>query len=514
MLSKNFSKLKKLLLNNRLEVFILLLIIALAAFLRSYKLDQYMTFLGDEGRDAIVIKKLLTNFDLVLLGPPTSVGNMYLGPLYYYMMAVPMGIFWLNPIAAAGMNALIGILTVGLIFYLSRQWFGKISAILSAALYAISPVTVLYSRSSWNPNPAPFFSLLGILGFYLMHKKNNPRWLILTGIATAFAVQMHYLALILLPIFALLWLVELFRLIKQKSDKSSFLKNSLFAFLAFLFLMSPLAIFDFRHNFINLHAFESFFNNKDQSVSFNGLDTILRITSLYANNLIGRHLGLEGIFANFVALLLLSPLVIGIYDKIKTKKISWPILALLIWGVVGLFGLSFYKYSVYDHYLGFLNPIPFFLFGAVYKTVNQLIKNKLKFLVFGAIFILFLIISFYCFQKNPFSKPPSNQLQRTQDIAKFIILQAEDKPFNFALMAERNYDSAYQFYLDIYNHKPKQVPFDITDQLFVVCEDPVCQPINNPKYEIVGFGWSKVESIKEFSGIKVYKLIHNPSGKP
>ena len=81
-------------------------------------------------------------------------------------------------------------------------------------------------------------------------------------------------------------------------------------------------------------------------------------------------------------------------------------------------------------------------------------------------------------------------------------------------VAERNYDSAYQFYLDVYNHKPKQVPFEITDQLFVVCEDKVCEPINHPKYEIAAFGWAKIESVKDFEGVKVFKLVANKTGEP
>src|SRR4051812_17758872 len=110
---------------NRLEFSLFLLLILITLGLRLYRIDAYMTFLGDEGRDALMMKRILTTFDIPLLGPPTSIGNMYLGPLYYYMMAVSMAIWWLNPIAAAVMVALIGTATVGLIYYFSRNWFGK-----------------------------------------------------------------------------------------------------------------------------------------------------------------------------------------------------------------------------------------------------------------------------------------------------------------------------------------------------------------------------------------------------
>src|SRR3990167_8959566 len=103
---------------------------------------------------------------------------MYNGPLYYYMMALSMAVIWLNPIAAASMVALIGIASVALVYYLAREWFGKQAAIISATLFSLSPINIIYSRSSWNPNPAPFFTLLAILGMYKAHKTKNYLWVI------------------------------------------------------------------------------------------------------------------------------------------------------------------------------------------------------------------------------------------------------------------------------------------------------------------------------------------------
>ena len=58
------------------------------------------------------------------------------------------------------------------------------------------------------------------------------------------------------------------------------------------------------------------------------------------------------------------------------------------------------------------------------------------------------------------------------------------------------------------------VPFEITEQLFVVCEDPLCDPTHSPKYEVAAFGMSKIDWMREVYGVKIYRLIHNPSGKP
>src|SRR3989344_1686065 len=248
-------------LKDQKPLFILLVgVLLLSAFLRFYRLDEYMTFLGDEGRDAIIIKEMLVNKNLPLIGPPTSVGNIYLGPLYYYMMAAPMAIFYLNPVAAAGMNALIGVFTVGLVYYLGKIWFGRIPGLISAYLYAISPINIIHSRSSWNPNPAPFFSLLTILGIYKAHSSGNYRWLILTGIGLAAAIQMHYLALILLPVVAIGWIKEL--LSKKRNQGKFFWNGTFLGIISFFLLMSPLLFFDLKHNFLNYRAITTLFSQE------------------------------------------------------------------------------------------------------------------------------------------------------------------------------------------------------------------------------------------------------------
>lgn len=493
---------------HKIEALVVFLILAITLGIRLYKISGYMTFLGDEGRDALVVQGILVNHHIPLLGPPTSVGNMYLGPLYYYMMAIPMGIFWLNPVAAAVMDALIGTATVFLVYFLGRDWFGKEAAILSSVLYSISPVNIIYSRSSWNPNPAPFFALLSFLGIYLSRARKNYLWFILTGAALAFACQMHYLALILIPIFGLLWIYDLSLIKRKKLEVKNFRLGTLLGILSFGFLMSPLVIFDFRHNFINFHALQGLLTAKNSGVGFNLVDSLGRLLPIYNNTLVNDYLaGKSEIVSWVVSILVLIPIAWVIYKKIKGQAISWPILSLGMWLLVGLLGMSFYRYAVYDHYLGFLNPAPFLLLGAL---VYLMAKDLRKVLVL----VLLLILIPLNLLNSPLKSPPNNQLQKTQNVAQFIISESNNEPFNFALLSANNYDSAYQFYLGRFNHKPEQLPFTKTSQLFVVCEDPICQPINNPKYEIAAFGYAKIESVQDFGGVKVFKLVPNPTGKP
>lgn len=484
--------------------FCLIGIIILASFLRLYRVSEYMTFLGDEGRDALIMKKILSTWSFPLIGPPMSVGNIYLGPLYYYMMFFSMLPFNLNPEAAAIMNGFIGVFSVVLVYLLGRLLFDKKSGLIAAFFYAISPVTVIYSRTSWNPNPAPFFSMVSMLSLYMIHRTGNFNWLLVTGLSIAAAVQMHYLSLILIPISIFILLYEKYYRKKNNLFISNVLKGIFKGIVAFFLIMSPLIIFDFRHNFLNYRAAIEIFT-QGGSVQTSIFTNLLKIPDIFIFKLIGRYIAGENIFLTAIVS-------IGILSIFFIKK-NWNTIFIGIWLFVGIFGLSFYRDSVFDHYLNFLNAVPFLLLGALsmVKFMNKKIQNA----YFYALIILFLSLTFINLSKSPLLKEPNRQLQRTQNISKYIISKLEGKDYNFALLSKNNYDSAYVFYLDKYGFKPKQVPADTTEQLFVVCEDPVCEnPVYNSKYEVAAFGLSKVVWEEEVYGVKLYKLEHNPTGEP
>ena len=216
-------------LKNEIEFAILVLILAIAAFLRLWRISEYMTFLGDEGRDAIVVKSLITKGHILFIGPVTSVGNMYLGPLYYYMMAPFLAIWRLDPVGPAVMVALIGIATVFLVYLCGRLFFSKEAGLFTASLYAVAPVVISYSRFSWNPNPMPFFALLTVLFLFWTLKTKNYLWLLGVGVSFAFVLQMHYLGALLIPLLAGGWIFLLWELIGKKRPLKKFFLFSLFS---------------------------------------------------------------------------------------------------------------------------------------------------------------------------------------------------------------------------------------------------------------------------------------------
>jgi 4-amino-4-deoxy-L-arabinose transferase-like glycosyltransferase len=521
------DKIKSWIINNRLEAILLATILLVAAFLRLYKIDQYMTFLGDEGRDVIVVRRLLVNLDLILVGPGTSIGNMYLGPLYYYMIAPFLFIANFSPVGPAVMVALLGILTVFFVWFVTREWFGKLGGIVAALLYAISPVVIMYSRSSWNPNIMPFFSLLCIYSIWRVYKALELKWLIVLGFSFAMVLNSHYLGLLLVPVIFIYWVFAFLKIKKESKTKQpeyvkSFLNYSLLGGLLFVLLMSPLVLFDARHGWRNALAIKAFFAERQTTVSARPWTAFPKLISLWTrvdNRLLtGFNQRLASFFAFFSGILTTFYLITKL-PKIKTmilgKRLEQKYAAFLLlffWIFVTLIGFGVYKQEIYDHYFGIIFTAVFILIGGIFQ---EIFKNS-KIIGIILVFVLLPPLIFFNLSNNPLRYPPNNQLQRSEDVANKIIEESKGHEFNLAVIAERNYEGAYQYFLEekkapLIMIDPQIADKTITNQLFVVCELPEekCDPTHDPKAGIANFGWSKIDGEWKVDGVIVYRLVHS-----
>ena len=485
---------------NKLEAFLLALILGLALFLRLYRISEFMTFLGDEGRDVRIVRDLITKGNLVFIGPMTSIGNMYLGPLYYYLIAPALFLSGLNPVGPAIMVALISVLTVWFTWYVGKAWFGKVAGLTAALLFAISPVAIIYSRSSWNPNPMPFFALLCIWGIYQVWQNKKYFWLPYVGISFAFALQMHYLGLLLIPALGLFWLLSLLQVKKDSINKPVFIKKTVIAILLFLLLMFPLVLFDLKHNGMNYNAFKVFFTDRQTTVNLNPTksDRFLPIIYTTITDLL---LARQSIAVPIIsAAVFLLSLLVFIKSKCKTT-----LKLLFVWLGFALLGLGVYKQHVYIHYLGFIYPAFYLLLGAITGFIST--RKGLILKVIAALFIVSLV--YLNIKNSPAFGTPNRQLQRTEAAVDLIIKESKGEPFNFGLIAKQNYDESYKYFLENKHASLEPDQNKITDQLFVICEDgEKCQPEGNSQYQVAVFGIAHIENQWQIDYLKIYRLVH------
>jgi len=516
-IKKQITKAKSWIMSNRKETVFLIVILFIGAFLRLYRISEYMTFLGDEGRDVIIVSRFLTDFDLMLVGPGTSIGNMYLGPLYYYMMAIPLWLFNYSPAGPSTMVAVLGVITIYMVWYITKKWFPSkginYGALVAASLYAIAPTVIIYSRSSWNPNVMPFFAFLSIYSIWKVWKEKKYWWLMLASISFAFAMQSHYLALLLAPVLGIYWFTAYLKVRKNKSVLKVFRKISILSGLVFAFLMSPLVIFDYRHGWRNFSAMSEFFTKRQTTVSAkpwnaipntwpNIVQVMTRLTSGH-NEVVGYVVAV--IFVVFVLGILLNR------KKIK-KGFLAPYYLLFVWLGFALLGLGLYKQNIYDHYYGFFFPAPFILIGVIGANFYKFTKSKI---VKALVLLGFVVLVCVNLSNSPIKYPPNRQYQRSEEVSKKIIKEAKGERLNMAVIAERNYEGAYWYTLEkegalIVGIDAQRIDETLAEQLFVICEMPreKCSPTTNAKAEVANFGWSKIEEEWEVAGVILFKLVH------
>jgi len=480
------------------EVIALAVILLIALGLRLYHIDGYLTFLGDEGRDVRIVRDLLAG-NLVFIGPMTSIGNMYLGPLYYYLMAPALFLSSGSPVGPAVMIALLMTVTVGLTWSLARSWFGRFPALIAALLFALSPVAIIYSRSSWNPNPMPFFALISIWAIYEVWQKKKFVYLSLAGVSLAAALQMHYLGLLLIPTLGLYWLLTLRAVWQKPKEKLALIKHTLIAVLIFFLLMSPLLLFDLKHNAMNFNAFKAFFTDRQTTINLNPVrsDRFGLIFDQVVSDLI---LGRAALYPLLVGLILL----IGFVLAVRQTKNRTPYHLLATWLFFGVLGLIVYKQHVYVHYYGFMYPA-IYLFTGI--SISYFLTRRLPFRLFGVALLSWLV--YVNIINSPVRLEPNRQLARTERVVDLIIKESAGAPFNFGLIAKQNYDESYRYFLE--NKKANMIRGEdkVTDQLFVVCEDgDICQAEGNPAYQVAIFGIAKTVNEWQVDSIRIYRLVH------
>lgn len=433
---------------SKFKLALIFLVIAVSAFTHLYQIDKTYIFQNDEGRDALIAFKMIDSSRPVLLGPETSVGNMYLGPFYYYLMVPSLILSKLDPVGPAIMVAILGILTTYLIYLLGKKSFHYYVGVVSALFYALSPIMLHHSRSSWNPNVLPFFVAL----LLLLPNLKKPIWQVCFGFLVGIIFQLHYVALIL-PGF--IFLTTSFSYLKELKFKP-FLIFCLVALIGFLISSSPFWLFESRHDFVNSSAFLTYLSSKTATSTIypsflSRFWSNLRLLVdgvLYSSSLtpkIPPVMTLAGIIIFFISL---------IFSATRYSGLIF----------FSIFGLSFLKESINVHYLAFLFPLVAVWFGSLFKSGRLL-------LITGVGLALYLLIHFAPSHLYAFSRTENAQVRRSRESAEYIVKQAGGRPYN-VVGAQGTFTSTISYFLSISDNPPRN---DLQPLLFDICTGGPCK---------------------------------------
>jgi 4-amino-4-deoxy-L-arabinose transferase-like glycosyltransferase len=472
--------------------FVLLLIFV---FLRLINLESHVTFLGDQGRDAIIIKRILTLEHFPAIGAPTSIGQIYLGPFYYYFMAPWLLIAGFNPLGLA-----LGVVVLRLgfgfwAFWLVSKKYGTISGLIFFYLLVFSAANISLSRFSWNPNLLPIFTFFTLLFFEktLTEKKLFPA--LIFGALFSFSFQLHYLSVFLFPTF-LIFLILSF--MKEPKAILTFLALIGTAVVSFAFFSLPLLIYDLRHEFLNSRNFLKLMSEGGTSGTGNFWGKLTEtISHLWLNVFqvsVSPTLSLGILFLIVIAAFL-----------VKSKQKERFFYINLVSQLVFILGFSFLNSGRFEHYY---TPVYYSLFLVMAVIMGIRVKRCqiCRWLIAG--FCLFYAFGNFNKFKVIFS-PGGNQIAEAQKVAQFLSPKIGNRPFNFATWPVAFSEDNYLYFLELTGREvADRRKIEITQQLFVVCETAHCPVLNSPSWNISMFGKARIAKMWNYQDLAIYKLVH------
>lgn len=475
-------------------ILIVIIITLLAAFLRLYNLEKYATFLADQGRDAIIIKRIATFEHFTAIGPPTSIGYVFLGPFYYYFIAPWFWLFRFQPVGLVFGVAFFSICFIPINYLVIKKIFDKKTALISTFLIAFSSTMIDFSRFSWNPNLLPLFALITYILLVLGFEKKSYIYFALFGIMLSFSMQLHYLALILIPPSGILFIANI---LNSKKNAKKYIIGMFVSIATFILGTSPLIIFDLKHNFLNVKSFINLISTPN-AISSNSLANLFGAFNFLNQYTLNQSI--PQIITTIIGVILfIYFLTLFRSVKLLVDKKS----ALFVFLILTIIGVSMYPGPKHAHYFGIVYPF--------YFAVIALLLSRLFSSLFGKLFLISLL-SFYVYLQTPgyrfFYADQLNQIEHSKKVVAFLDQKIGSAQFNFAVQPDGWQENAYLYFLELNGKRPVNKELrEVTDQMFVICGNP-CDPYTTRSWNVTMFGSFKIADEWNVEGLKIYKLVH------
>jgi 4-amino-4-deoxy-L-arabinose transferase-like glycosyltransferase len=433
----------------------LVVILTLGAALRFTGVGSTMHFSGDEARDAFLVRSIARDGQVQLLGAPVSIGDgeFKLGPAFLYLLVPGYLLAGESSVGGAWTVAILSFVSIFLVYLLGRRLVNERVGVIASLLYSASYTVVHYGRWQWNPNVAPFFILLLLLGVHALTvqaQKHRTAWVASIGVCAGLLFQLHATAIFIVPPL----LVALFLLLRIRLR----LHQYLLGIGLFLLLQVPLVLYDVQHNYANVQGFLHILQGSS-TISHNLLWRIGHVSqafsSFFAETLLQSHLAW---LLAFVLLVALGLLVWQWRKSVQIHQMPIASVVLLTWLVVPYVVFYAFTGEIFLHYFTLLLPLPFFLIAIAadwslqHRSVRSIaIPLIATFVVLSA----FLTVSQLLELRSSAIRTNDQllTLQDLQDVTANFIQQAHGRPFRVSANPEP-YVRSFQYLLDQAGHPP------------------------------------------------------------
>ena len=452
---------------------ILSIILVVSIFIRFYNFNAWFGFDYDQEVNAWLAKTVVIDHKPILIGPETSVGGMYVGPYFNYILASFYALGKMDPVTTIYLNVLLSVSTILLMYYVGKKVFNEQTGIIAAIIYGFSYNLTNFDRVSWNPTPIPLVSLGIIFTIYLYLTQWKYWQLAMSLFLTGFMFHLHFTALFITMFLA----ISLAVFGGRKFFRS--ISNYFLIFGMTIFFFAPIIFFDLRHDFLITHHFVSFllFTGSNAPISRNIFWIFVTfVRSIFYND--------TNSPLDLVALALLVGIIYHSTQVQKSQRLFF-ILGFVLF-TIPILTLSLYRGPLPAHYLLFTLPIVVILVASYLGSVFQNKVGK---------FIVVVGLGLFLFYNIPatISTQSGLALQYKKQVASYVISDAKGKSFKVDFISEpgRKTGFSYLFWL---SGKPLLEDMTVkTDKIYKVVVPYFLVPEADLSARFGGIGIIKVQ---------------------
>ena len=372
----------------------LIVLTVIGFFLRFYNL----------GFNSLWLDEASTNTFAVMSIPDiwkATVGGEFNPPLFYWIEHL-MLMLGNNEVVLRFIPAILGVLTIPLIYFAGKEFMDRNVGIIAAAAFAFSPFLIFYSQEARAYSMMLFFVAFALFFYFKALKYNDLKNWALFGVLSALAFWSHFYAFV---IIASLILYALFLQIGNVQKNMQNLKMIAVSIVLFVVLCFPLILL----------AIQLFASRTSSAPAF-GIQGLGIISETFRE--------LSG-FSDISMLLFLILFIIGIIQAFLIDKNKGIFLVTL---TVLTFVISFilsYKMPMVPRYLIFFNTVFFIGIAISYKLFYSLINNRG--IVYGFIAILLIIsapmlVSYYSGYSKEDWRGFSGQIQQMTKPGDIVVV--------------------------------------------------------------------------------------------
>lgn len=184
---------------------VILLILALAIFLRFYNITERGIFLSNEGT-YLDESKFITTSIQHLLDNTTEVRGVF--PMsgrigHNIIISLSMLLFGIHDYSGNISSATLGVGSVLFIFLIGKDMFDTRTGLVASSILAVSAYHIMYSRGSLVEISSTFFLIIGMYLYYLNRKNLKDKYLWLSGFFLGVAFVCDFRLWLMAPLIIL-----------------------------------------------------------------------------------------------------------------------------------------------------------------------------------------------------------------------------------------------------------------------------------------------------------------------